>query len=250
MKKVVVIGGGIAGLAAARELARNEFAVTVLEAKNRFGGRIHTVHDGPIPVELGAEFLHGENPAVRRLLEEANLSTETVPDRNRIFTDGKFKETKIWDIVGEVFNRVDPRRPDCSFADFLAMQPVEPEIKRLTQNFVQGFDAADPKRISAHALRRSEYAAEHMAGSTQLRVTAGYSALVEFLLRDLRARGGSAVTGAGVRKVTWRPRRVEVLFEQDGKAETIEADAAVIALPLGVLKTNQVVFEPSLPQKV
>ena len=61
-KSAIVIGGGIAGLAAARELARAGVAVTLLEAKERCGGRIHTLRQNDFPVELGAEFVHGLPP--------------------------------------------------------------------------------------------------------------------------------------------------------------------------------------------
>ena len=60
-KSVIIIGGGIAGLSAANELLRSGCIVTVLEAKKRFGGRMHTIRDGKLPIELGAEFIHGKS---------------------------------------------------------------------------------------------------------------------------------------------------------------------------------------------
>src|ERR1041385_766812 len=74
MQEVIIIGGGIAGLGAATVLLRAGRAVTILEAKSRLGGRIHTVHDGPLPIELGAEFLHGRSPPLLRAIEAAGLS--------------------------------------------------------------------------------------------------------------------------------------------------------------------------------
>ena len=58
---VVVLGGGAAGLAAARELSQRGRTVVLVEARPRLGGRILTLHERawPVPVELGAEFLHG-----------------------------------------------------------------------------------------------------------------------------------------------------------------------------------------------
>lgn len=63
---VAVVGAGVAGLAAARELRDRGLRVTVLEARSRIGGRILTHRDDrvPLPIELGAEFLHGDTPRV------------------------------------------------------------------------------------------------------------------------------------------------------------------------------------------
>src|SRR5437867_12533957 len=59
---VLIIGGGAAGLAAAQRLARADIRVTILEARDRLGGRIYTLRDHrlPIPVELGAAFVNGK----------------------------------------------------------------------------------------------------------------------------------------------------------------------------------------------
>jgi monoamine oxidase len=61
---VLIIGAGVAGLAAAYELSRAGVNVIVLEARDRIGGRIYTLHDenSPLPIELGAEFIHGRSP--------------------------------------------------------------------------------------------------------------------------------------------------------------------------------------------
>ena len=70
--ETIVIGAGAAGLAAARTLSDAGRTVTVLEARPRIGGRIFTVHDRewPLPVELGAEFLHGEAEATREIAQQ------------------------------------------------------------------------------------------------------------------------------------------------------------------------------------
>jgi len=70
---VLIIGAGAAGLAAWRELHSTGFNATVLEARNRIGGRILTDHSTPSPVELGAEFVHGKPKAIWSILEKARL---------------------------------------------------------------------------------------------------------------------------------------------------------------------------------
>lgn len=57
----LVIGAGVAGLAAARDLTQAREPVIVLEARNRIGGRVYTDHTfAPFPVEFGAEYIHGD----------------------------------------------------------------------------------------------------------------------------------------------------------------------------------------------
>lgn len=63
---VVIMGAGVAGLATAYQLTASGISVRLLEAHDRMGGRIYTIHDGAYPIELGAEFVHGRHPAALR----------------------------------------------------------------------------------------------------------------------------------------------------------------------------------------
>lgn len=249
-RSVLVIGGGIAGLAAARELARNNVFTTVIEAKNRFGGRIHTIHDDEAPVELGAEFVHGQNKSLMEAIRRARLKTLPVPDKHRLFANGRFKDINIWDIIGGIFNRIDIHKPDCSMEEFLNAEAIaEPEAS-LVRNFINGFDAAHTGRISAHARRRAEYSAEHMGMDIQLRVANGYSALVEEFVKEIENYGGRLLRSTAALNIRWEKGSVEVVAERNNRHEMFLTDAAVITLPLGVLKTNEVKFEPSLAEKM
>ena len=248
-KSVVVIGGGIAGLSAANELLKNGCTVTVLEAKERFGGRIHTVRDGTLPIELGAEFVHGRSKPLLNAIRAAGLSMHDVPDCSQLFEDGKLQPIEIWEKVGEIMNRVDPHTPDRSFKDFLNEQNYDERTRRLVTGFVEGFDAANTQRISAHALLKAEHSAEQMEGAAQARVNEGYSALVEFLEKEIRSRGGTMATGALVRKIRWKANHVEAVVHRAGGKEMFPAETAILTLPLGVWKAREVVFEPAIPEK-
>ncbi|HEX9048690.1 MAG TPA: NAD(P)/FAD-dependent oxidoreductase [Verrucomicrobiae bacterium] len=267
-KSVLIIGGGVAGLAAARELVRNDVAVTVLEANDRCGGRIQTIRDGGVPVELGAEFVHGESEPLLRTIKEAKLFAPPVSEQNHLLENGKLSEVDLWKVIEDVIGRIEPDGTDCSCDEFLAASIREPE-RTYVRHFVQGFHAADPGRISAQALYRGEEAAKQMNGTTQLRLADGYAALVDFLERDIIQLDGVIHKKMTVQQVNWQRGSVEVLAEArsvglvspephefdsvppiGGKPETriekFAAEAAVVALPLGVLKRGDVRFDPPL----
>ena len=91
---VAVLGAGAAGLAAACDLARAGLDVHVLEARDRCGGRIHTHRDADavLPVELGAEFVHGRSDTVFDLVDAARLCAVELPDRHWTVARGRHAE--------------------------------------------------------------------------------------------------------------------------------------------------------------
>ncbi len=248
-KSVVIIGGGIAGLSAANELLRNDCTVTVLEAKERFGGRMHTIHQGNLPIELGAEFIHGKSKPLLKAIRAAGLSTHEVPMSNRLFEKGKLKPVDIWGKVGEVMNRINPRKPDCSFQEFITKQKVNERTRRLLIMFVEGFDAARTDRIGVHGLLKGERSAEKMEGEWQGRTNEGYSALVQFFENEIRSRGGTLVKEALARRIRWKRGAVDIRVHRAGGEEMFPAEAALVTLPLGVWKAREVLFEPELAEK-
>jgi monoamine oxidase len=249
-KSALVIGGGIAGLAAALELVRNGISVRLIEAKGRFGGRIHTLHAGSIPIELGAEFVHGQSRSLLQAIHRAKLKTQPVPEQSRFFQNGRFTQVKLWDIVGKTLNRIDIRQPDVSFEQFLVRQKIKEPARTFARNFVMGFDAADPNRAGAHALRLAEYSAEQMHLETAMRVTKGYSALVNDFVKQIKRHGGRLISRTRARNINWKKGNVKVTAEENNRRKIFQADVAVIALPLGILKTNIVKFTPSLSEKM
>src|ERR1700687_5112072 len=88
---VIVIGAGAAGLAAARELSYAGLAATLIEARDRIGGRIFTMHDAnsPLPIELGAEFVHGEPEELLNVIRAAKLMLNELPDNHHRSRQGK-----------------------------------------------------------------------------------------------------------------------------------------------------------------
>src|ERR1700683_5752889 len=81
---VVILGAGAAGLAAARQLTGAGLRVVVLEARDRVGGRMHTLHETgwPAPIELGAEFIHGGSAETWAIVRAAGLAAYEVSEQH------------------------------------------------------------------------------------------------------------------------------------------------------------------------
>jgi monoamine oxidase len=249
MKSVTVIGGGIAGLGAAWKLAQNGVAVTVIEAKPQFGGRIHTLRHGTVPIELGAEFVHGRNPRLLELISKAGLAMHGASAKYRLFENGALKPVKLWEEADDAIGQTDARLPDLSFGDFLGGKNFSERTRRLARGFVEGFDAAYPSRIGAHSLLRAHYASGQMDGSWLGRIDKGYASLVGFLAGEIKRLGGTLAAGAAARQINWKPHGAEVKVSRGRKTATYKSSAVILTQPLGVWKANGIKLRPALPDK-
>jgi monoamine oxidase len=247
---VLVIGGGISGLAAALELSKNGWQVTILEARRRLGGRVLSRKSHGMDVELGAEFIHGRNEALWNLIESAELKTAEVPDQHWIpKAPGKLEKEDVWSEIEKIFGRMDTRQPDQTFADFIAAQSIPMQLRELAIDFVEGFNAADHRVIGVHGLAAAEESSEKIEGDRSFRIAGGYGLLVDFLESQLSRANIRLVPNAIVKRIVWRPHNARAEVSVDGRKQEFTGSVAVITLPVGVLKLGSVRFEPSLPEK-
>src|SRR5690349_25081938 len=91
---VIIIGAGAAGLMAGYELSHAGKRVIVLEARDRAGGRMHTIQDPAFTHELeaGAEFIHGNLPATFALLKKAKIARQDATGKNWLHKNGQLRE--------------------------------------------------------------------------------------------------------------------------------------------------------------
>jgi monoamine oxidase len=240
---VLVIGAGVAGLAAAQELRRARLSVLVLEARERAGGRVFTQREPglPVAVELGAEFLHGRAPELFDIVRSERLeATEVQADRWCSIERRLERCSDWWDKVESIFESMSDEGADRSFADHLRKLDATEDAKLWATGYVEGFNAADAARISVHSLVQANRAADEIDGSHTFRLLQGYDGIVRALARELDIRKGAKVT-----RISWRRGAVTV----ETLAGSYTARAAVVTLPLGVWHAGIVPFEPELAHK-
>jgi monoamine oxidase len=248
--EIIIIGAGATGLMAARQLASEGRNVLVLEANNRIGGRIHTVHNPsfPAPLEYGAEFVHGNLPLTLSLLDEAGI--DYIPDVDTMIKikDGRWNRTEDfiegWD---EMLARMKSVKIDMSLRSFLDLYYKESKYDALRKEvirFAEGFDLADVNLVSMQFLFQEWKEDNH----EQFRIPGGYKALTDYLAHTVKAKGGRIITGVNVSKVEWKQDKVEIT-SRSGKV--YEGNRVIITVPIGVIQkintTGQVIeFNPSI----
>lgn len=263
----IVIGGGFAGISAARALHDASFQVILLESRDRLGGRVYTDYSFGFPVDMGASWLHGvckENP-LAPLIGRLGLPLYRTSGDNSVLYDHDLESYALFDTdghqvpqelvtkVGEIFESIlketDEVRQglneDMSILQaFSLVLERRPDLRQegLAHKVLQwylcrmeGWFATDADTISLKCWDQEEL----LSGGHGLMVR-GYRPVINTLAKGLDIRLSHRVT-----KIVRHYNGVEVTVE-DGK--TFVADAAVVTVPLGVLKAKTITFEPRLPE--
>ncbi|MBL8271646.1 flavin monoamine oxidase family protein [Steroidobacter sp.] len=256
---VIVVGAGAAGLAAASHLARHGKSVCVLEARDRIGGRVLSVRPrgAAVPLELGAEFIHGESPAVFEQLRSAgDVAVDAAQTRYRAPQPGRLKQSEdLFELMKQRLQAIPKPRVDMPFAEFLDKhrRRLSPTVRSFATMLVEGYDAADPARASAIEILK-EWGGGSAADAPTFRPQRGYGALLDSLAGRLDPEKACVQLDSVVSEVRWRKGAVTVLFTQHGEPGEVRAKQVVITVPLAVLQLpplapGSVLFTPSLPRK-
>ncbi|WP_234488496.1 FAD-dependent oxidoreductase [Oxynema sp. CENA135] len=255
LKSVLIIGAGISGIAAANFLQKQNIQVTVLEGRDRLGGRIYTDRTLGYPVDLGASWIHGikKNP-IGKLAKQYHLPLVKTDYDNLVIYDrngNKIREKDIWKswkhfakAIARVKRKAERLESDLSIArawEKFAQVEENNEKQNEFNDLIHWCRASellvetgmDLERLSCWYWDEDE----DFAGADYL-FREGYDRIVAQLSENLDIRYQQTVT--------------EMAIVEDGVTVTTETDnfkgtEAIVTLPLGVLKAGTVKFSPELP---
>jgi monoamine oxidase len=258
---VVIIGAGVAGLTAARALAEAGRSVLILEARDRIGGRVWTRHeiDAAAPVELGAEFIHGQIPQTFKLLHESGKAALGADGEHWTLLRGK-RQPWTEDLFGQIQRAMQKAdllsNPDVSLQDFLdhgERYGVSKEAAGLGRRYVQGFDAADPARVSAQSIAE-EWGKGGMLDAPQFRPMGGYSTVLTALAGRLDRDSVHVQLQTVVKAVRWKRGVAEVDGMCLDRPFQVKVPKVIVTVPIGVLQLPEsapaaIHFSPALEEK-
>lgn len=252
-ERVLVIGAGLAGLAAASQLQDEGYEVLVVEARDRIGGRVWTSKLwSHLPLDLGASWIHGvkRNPLTeladkvkaRRLKTSFDLAAVYHADGTALSKEELKLLERMRARISRVLERAQERDEDLSLR-----QAVEPLLREFPQGAMEGrfiqfilnsdFEqeySGSSAKLSTHWLEHDE---EFEGGDVLF--ASGFETIPEFLAKGLQIQIGQVV-----QEVQWNNSPVRVITQDS----SYEADYVVVTVPLGVLQGGNVRFTPSLPR--
>jgi monoamine oxidase len=238
---VIIIGAGAAGLYAASLLAEKNFEITILEARGRCGGRIHTLNLFSQPAEAGAEFVHGSLPITTKLIKSACVKSSKVKGSFYELNNGEYADADFLnDEVEEVSEKMKKLSRDIPFLEFMSKHLTDKKYDKVRKHLtkmVEGYDGADPAHISTFALRDewSEWNDED-----DFRIEGGYGTIIRHLEDSARKSNAGIHLSCTVKKISWKKGIVTVTTNTGD----FHAEKVLITVPVSVLQSELISFEP------
>jgi monoamine oxidase len=261
---VVIIGAGAAGLAAAATLTQQGYRIALVEARDRIGGRVYTIRPpgATLPIELGADFVHGRPDETFALAAEAGLRlyeqtgnswaaragglrADGDDDTNDDAEDGDDADNDADEgDVGAIFAAIHGWQGEDRSLQYLLDERFAGErwaaARARIRGYAEGFDAAEVDRVSIGWLRQTELASDAIDGDRQYRVLDGYDRVLAWLGDKLAPKLADIRLESIARELRWQRGQVAVSLESPAgnPLGDINARVALVTVPLAVLKRS------------
>lgn len=243
-KKIIIIGAGISGLAAAKKLKDNGFNVTVLEAQEKVGGRLRTNRSLGVAFDEGASWIHGTNGnPMTSLAQQAGMNTAFTDDESivcydingilRNDTDYDNAETELETILSTLKNSGSATQDFESVFNNLYPAKVNDRLWKYFLSTYITFDLGDLDNVSSTLYDEGE----EFSGDERI-ATNGYDTIPNYLANGLNIQLNQRVS-----IIDYSGDKTRVTHN----GNITEADYVLITVPLGVLKSGNIQFIPSLP---
>lgn len=245
---VVVVGAGVAGLTAARDLQAAGATVIVLEARDRIGGRTVTEVREGFPLDLGASWIHGvDGNPVSALVADAGIGTVPTDVENAVGYDAATADGLLDDAaLARAAARLDeavqrgydadvdqPLQVIVDAAESGAPADQARLVRYLAASAIENEYAGPLSELSAYWFDEAE-----AYGGGDAMIDGGYGQVPAVLAEGLDVRLSTPVTAIAVGSAS---------VVVTGAAATVEADAVIVTVPLGVLRLGTIAFDPPLP---
>jgi monoamine oxidase len=246
--RVIVVGAGIAGIAAARTLADQGAQVVVVEARPRIGGRLYTDHTLGVPFEVGAGWIHGPSPdnPVKRLADAVGAQTFVTRDESLAVFDAKGTKvsdaqleridadwTRLLRHVDRELETDDPRSLRDAIAALAPAALADPGVMWALSAYTE-FDRGAPIEDLSATLHDDD----EPFPSADVVLVAGYDKILGPLVAGLDVKLSTTAS-----RVTIGDAGVTVSTDRG----EFKGDYIVCGVPLGVLKAGAIAFDPPLP---
>ena len=249
---VLVIGAGVAGLTAARDLVAAGVPVQVIEGRDRVGGRLWTSDAWPdVPIDLGASWIHGitGNP-ITALAEQAGATLVTTSYDSAVAYDASGRQ------LGRAGEAAVARTTDEVFAALVRAQDADADqsVRSAIRRGLRWADLGAEQRRLVDFVTVSSIEAEY-AGSAEELSTWWFDSIKEFpgpdailpagysAISDLLAAGLPIATGQVVTDIAWDDTGVQVTTTTG----RFTGSQVLVTVPLGVLQSGAIRFSPGLP---